>query len=369
MYDERIESLIKAALADGELTEKEKQILFKNAEAQGIDLDEFEMILDARLVEQKKAEQEKQEKLKIERAKAEAQAKPAAPKSSKFGDVRKCPACGAILQSFQTKCDDCGYEFKNIESVQSSQKLFDLLQAADLRKAKMLEEHKKEKERRLDELSKRHNNVNSFVKILGGKSREKQLDEEREDLIREMDNDCRLLENKADEEKFLIVRNYPVPNSKEDLLELLSMATSNAYDNDRVIGKQEEAWLQKADQIYQKIVVCSSNDMQFLEQATQMVLSLMKRLPQSYKNFTTIPAPILARANDELKSHQEYQNKMNLQLIMKYAKWGGPCAVIAFLFFFLGAQFESNFCLWIAMIFGAPAGLAYYLYDKERKTI
>ena len=47
MYNEKIEALIKAALADGVLTEKEKQILFKNAQAQGIDLDEFEMVLDA----------------------------------------------------------------------------------------------------------------------------------------------------------------------------------------------------------------------------------------------------------------------------------------------------------------------------------
>ncbi len=45
MYNEQIESLISAALADGVLTEKEKQILFKRAESMGIDLDEFEMVL------------------------------------------------------------------------------------------------------------------------------------------------------------------------------------------------------------------------------------------------------------------------------------------------------------------------------------
>ncbi len=56
MYNEQIESLISAALADGMLTEKEKQVLFKKAQAQGIDLDEFEIILDARLVELEKAE-------------------------------------------------------------------------------------------------------------------------------------------------------------------------------------------------------------------------------------------------------------------------------------------------------------------------
>ena len=49
LYDPKIEKLIDLALADGELTEKEKQILFKKAEAEGIDLDEFEMVLDARL--------------------------------------------------------------------------------------------------------------------------------------------------------------------------------------------------------------------------------------------------------------------------------------------------------------------------------
>ena len=39
MYNERLENLIDAALADGELTEKEKQILFKNAQVLGVDLD------------------------------------------------------------------------------------------------------------------------------------------------------------------------------------------------------------------------------------------------------------------------------------------------------------------------------------------
>ena len=97
MYNEKIEALIKAALADGVLTEKEKQVLFKNAQAQGIDLDEFEMVLDARLVELQKEEKEKAAK--------------SAPKSDKFGDVRKCPACGAIILSGIAVGKECGYAF------------------------------------------------------------------------------------------------------------------------------------------------------------------------------------------------------------------------------------------------------------------
>ena len=113
MYNEQIESLVKAALTDGVLTEKEKQILFKKAEAMGIDLDEFEMVLDARLVELQKAEKEKAEK--------------SAPKSNKYGDVRKCPSCGAIVPPLAVSCAECGHEFTGVEANLSSKKLADLL--------------------------------------------------------------------------------------------------------------------------------------------------------------------------------------------------------------------------------------------------
>lgn len=53
MYNEKLEALITAALADGVLTEKEKQILFKKAEAMGIDRDESELVLDGRLAKRK----------------------------------------------------------------------------------------------------------------------------------------------------------------------------------------------------------------------------------------------------------------------------------------------------------------------------
>ena len=54
MYNEKLEALITAALADGVLTEKEKNLLFKKAEAMGIDRDEFELVLDGRLAKRKK---------------------------------------------------------------------------------------------------------------------------------------------------------------------------------------------------------------------------------------------------------------------------------------------------------------------------
>lgn len=116
MYDEKLEQLIDAALADGELTEKEKQILFKKAQAMGVDLDEFEMVLDARLVKLQKAEAEKTAS--------------SAPKSNKFGDVKKCPACGALVQSYQGVCPECGYAFEGIDANSAVKELSNLLQKA-----------------------------------------------------------------------------------------------------------------------------------------------------------------------------------------------------------------------------------------------
>ena len=114
MYNEQLEQLIDAALADGELTEKEKQILFKKAQAMGVDLDEFEMVLDARLVKLQKDEAEK--------------AASSAPKSNKLGDVKKCPACGAMVQSFHGTCPECGYAFEGVNANSAVKELSSLLQ-------------------------------------------------------------------------------------------------------------------------------------------------------------------------------------------------------------------------------------------------
>ena len=41
--------------------------------------------------------------------------------STKQGNVKKCPVCGAIVMAYQAKCDDCGYEFRGVDANKSSQ--------------------------------------------------------------------------------------------------------------------------------------------------------------------------------------------------------------------------------------------------------
>jgi hypothetical protein len=104
MYSKELEELIDAALADGVLTEKEKQILLKKAKAQGIDLDEFEMVLDARA-------------LKVQQSQA------AHPAKEKLGNIVTCPNCGANVPGGAAVCPECGHVFSNVQIISSAKLL------------------------------------------------------------------------------------------------------------------------------------------------------------------------------------------------------------------------------------------------------
>jgi hypothetical protein len=366
MYNEQIEALISAALADGVLTEKEKQVLFKKAESMGIDLDEFEIVLDARLVELKKKEanESKQYELEMEKARA---AQKSAPKSNKFGDVRKCPSCGAMIESFQTRCPDCGYEFKNVEAVHSAQKLFELLQGAEMRKSEMISTHNREKNQRLENLSQKHNNTGTMAKIFAGNSIKANQDEEREDLIRELNEEKGSIEKVAIEEKSNIIKNFPIPNTKEDLLELLAMATSNAYDNDGVIGKEEEVWIQKTDQIYQKIILCAANDDKVLEQASNMIFSLMKRLPRRYKKFTSIPASLKGKYEEEMQADKQRKTEQKKRILLRFGLPALACGILGIIFLLYIFLMTGTFWAFFVGLIFLLASI--FLYKKCKREL
>ena len=89
-----IEKLIDFALADGQITEKERNVILKKALELGVDADEVEMVLDGRLHQLEASKPKEKEKV---------------------GNIKTCPACGASVKAFQPKCDDCGHEFNNKE--------------------------------------------------------------------------------------------------------------------------------------------------------------------------------------------------------------------------------------------------------------
>lgn len=230
MYNEQLEKLIEMALMDGELTEKEKQVLFKKAEALGVDLDEFEMVLEAKLFE-------KQQNIKNTADTS------AAPKSDKFGDVKKCPACGAIAQSFQTKCPDCEHEFSGIEATASIEKLFKMLNDA--------EDMRQEDQKTSNPLKAMGSFYADAFSGLQGPG-------------------------KIEKKKMEIISNFPIPTTKNDILEFLALAVPKAKTIGNFLTKNNpenkshndfaNVWKSKCEQIIIKAKFSMKEDKKALEE-------------------------------------------------------------------------------------------------------
>lgn len=100
MYSEHLEKLIEFALIDGELSDKERIILIKTAINEGIDQDEFEMVLDARIFQ-------------ISKNNSTIETNIISGKTIS-NDFEKCPACNDFYPQFSTNCISCGFEINSI---------------------------------------------------------------------------------------------------------------------------------------------------------------------------------------------------------------------------------------------------------------
>jgi hypothetical protein len=236
MISENLNSLIEFALADGELSEKEKQILFKKAEIEGIDLDEFEIILEAKLFNAKQTQEPPKQVPNVN----------VAPKSDKFGDIKKCPSCGAIVESFSTRCTDCGHSFTNIQANASVQKLFDMINELE---------------------SKRGDDETNPLKAFGS-AISKSFGVSVGDRI--------------NNQKKELISNFPVPNTKDDIIEFLTLAlpkarkagnfftsgTFNTPANDRnkIHNEFVSVWKNKCEQIIMKARFSMKEDKKTLQE-------------------------------------------------------------------------------------------------------
>lgn len=184
-------------------------------------------------------------------------------------------------------------------------------------------------------------------------------------MIRELNEEKSAIERVAIDEKVNIIKNFPIPNTKEDLLELLAMASSSAYDNDGVIGREEEVWIQKTDQIYQKIIVCAASDDKILEQASNMIFSLMKRLPKAYKNFTSIPSNLKGKYIDELNADKSRKKEEKQKILLKEGGISAACILLGLLLFFIGCA-QSGTAFFIGLIL---LGVGIFFYKKCKRDM
>lgn len=270
MYNEQIERLINLALVDGELTEKEKQVLLKKAVAAGIDIDEFEIVLEAKLFEKQ----------------ISYTPRTFTSKSDKIGDIRKCPACGAPVQSFAIKCLDCGTEFRNLAASQNIIKFFE----------KLDEIESKRKENFYDNRSS-HGAI-SFGKII------KWLFFW---YILLPLNIINFFINKSkpprwsltDSRKEELILSYPVPASREEILEFLTLASSrinsNTYSNvfsetTKYKNKWNKIWLKKIEQIHSKAFVAMKHDKKSFDEVDKIAESAQLIVKRNNKRVLHITA-------------------------------------------------------------------------------
>ncbi|MDG1724816.1 MAG: hypothetical protein P8I11_03920 [Bacteroidia bacterium] len=252
MYNEELEKLIEMALMDDVLTEKEKQILFKKAEKLGVDLDEFEMVLDAKIFEKQK----------------DSRSAISAPKSDKLGDVKKCPACGAIAQSFATKCADCGTEFRNIDASQNITKFFEKLDELESNRKDVLFNSTEDKS---------GFSVSTilkwwifwwillplkFINFIANKSKPTKW-------------------STTDSRKEEMIMNFPVPNSREEIIEFISLSVSKIkqvsiikkFDEEgKYISKWNSIWKKKAEQVFIKAKLSMKDDLSTIKSIEQILL-------------------------------------------------------------------------------------------------
>ncbi len=149
------------------------------------------------------------------------------------GELHKCPNCGELLNSFTLACPSCGYELRGTNANNSVKELSYKLEQI-------------EKTREHEPPSK------SYISKLYG-------------------TDGKL--SKTDEQKISLIRSFPIPNTKEDILEFMILASSNINfklyglgDKGVITASQREvsdAWFAKMEQVYEKAQLLFSNHPEF----------------------------------------------------------------------------------------------------------
>lgn len=202
------------------------------------------MVLDARLVELQKAEKEKVEK--------------SAPKSTKFGDVRKCPVCGALVPALSGICQECGYEFSGIDANSSSQIL-----------AKMIEE-----------INEKHS-----CKATELKQRETESIADWEDRQWEIMHKERIMAISH------AIKSFSIPNTKADMFEFITNMQSNML-SPSAYKLEAEAYFTKYNEAILKANALFKNDsvISRLLENNSLVIAEYQKIHKKQKKFPLKPS-------------------------------------------------------------------------------
>ena len=179
MFSKELENLIQATLEDGVLEDNEKAALIKRAQREGVDIGELEIYINSLL-------QKRQRELNEKKYKQEEQYE----KERKEAFGRTCPSCGKQVPPLTLKCE-CGYEFTTSQSTSSIQLLFDKIEKIQSEPFRYTDpdDDKYEAERK-----ERYNKIRQTISL------------------------------------------FPVPNTKEDIIEFLSLSSVKSKKRGGLFG-------------------------------------------------------------------------------------------------------------------------------------
>ena len=149
--------------------------------------------------------------------------------------ITRCPSCGAGLDSFESRCPYCGNEIRNVKLSKAIEKFTEGLNRIT---SKALPEYKPK-----DSL---------LRSVIGENIHEDEKREEFEQMV----------QDEREQEIATYISNYAIPNSKEDIIEFMILATTNVdlkFNSDVV----KSAWANKMNQIYEKAkLTLKGNDLE-----------------------------------------------------------------------------------------------------------
>lgn len=241
-FSPELEKLISIVLTDGNVTDQEKQVLYKKAIALGVDIDELEIVLNARMAESGKAITPQSKK-----------------RVTSSSASKKCSGCGAPLDPSKLKCPDCGQEYTSA----ATQELLDKLDEVDVEYRNACKEYEDKKA-----------NTKGFWASLSLEG-----PDELEDVW---------------ERKEQIIQTFKIPVTKIDTLEFLSTAVHcvkveelpqgffkkfRGKDEDELRRERYEneynylspVWKTKCEQVIARAKVMAQNDPNFLTEILEMV--------------------------------------------------------------------------------------------------
>ena len=167
-------------------------------------------------------------------------AAPAKPATEKVGNIRKCPACGAPVPAMSAVCAECGHEFSNVQVANSVQAFIAKLDAID--------DQVYAKEAAKGTLGRALSGLDGMAKIMLAKK------------------------SAGAKRKVALIEGFPIPNSKEDILEFIVLAASRFQGvpipwslkiNPGLMQEEmvlDRAWKTKCEQAYNKAKLSFGSD-------------------------------------------------------------------------------------------------------------